>query len=274
MQPSINYFGNSYQQIHISVDLVCAYHSIVGPSYLNDFEAYLNKPTAENSFLGFMHCISGEGVIDTINGSLDIKANDFVFIKHHDIVRLRNSENCRWEFFCVWFNQTGLELNFNNVFNFEITKDENDSILRMITLLQNKDYVDTCLANSICQLLLCKFMKQTSDSLNLEQDKKMQDIAFYIHKNINRNISTSELAQRCAFCNNQFRNVFKKTFQCLPKQYILKVKLERAAFLLMHTNETIANISYELSFYSPSHFVSCFKNHYRMTPTEYRIASK
>ncbi len=270
MSKSQNYYAFDNKSLPISVNIVAAYYSIVGPNYQNEFSSYQEKRNPQNSFSGFMHCVDGEGIIETLHGDLIIKKNSFCFLNHHDVKQFKNGEG-KWTFFCIWFNYTSLTLKYNEVFNFELTQQEHADLFRMISLLHSENYIDHALANSICQLFICEFTKQIGEfSPSSATSMRMQKVATYIHENLHSDISISTLASMCGYCNNQFRTIFKQYFNLNPKEYVLKVKLEKAAFLLIHSNELVTTIAEELYFNSASHFISCFKQHFHVTPAEYR----
>ncbi len=270
MSKSQNYYAVNKKNFPVNLNIIAAYHSIVGPNYKNKFPESSEKNSTENAFSGFIHCIDGEGIIKTKKGNLIVKKNHFCFIKNEEIIEFRNAEG-KWTFFCVWFTYTALTLRYNEVFDIEVTENEHSELFRMISLLHSNNQIDQALANSICQLFICQTLKQIGTvSLSSETSERMQKVATYIHENLHNDISESKLATMCGYCNNHFRSIFKKYFNLNPKDYILKVKLEKAAFLLIHSNESVSNISEELNFYSPSHFISCFKKRFGFTPVEYR----
>jgi len=51
-------------------------------------------------------------------------------------------------------------------------------------------------------------------------------------------------------------------------------RLRHAAQLLTDTNDTIGNIMINSGFVSRSHFNTLFREHYKLTPTEYRNIAK
>lgn len=268
--PSKNFYGTNNDNIYINCRLIAAYLSTVGPNYSNDYPDYKKELTSNNNFYGFLHCIDGNGSIDTVHGTLHIGKNDFVFFRYHDIKKMYCGEE-KWTYFCVWFFTPSIELNFNTIYNFTISKTEHDDIVNMIALLQNKTYIDTCIANTTCMLLVYQFIKQIGESTFIRSySLYMRKVSAYINKNLNGDLSVSQLASLCGFCKNQFLNIFKQYFGITPKQYILRAKIEKACFLLSCTRESIVNISNELNFNSPSHFTSCFRAKLGVSPAEYR----
>lgn len=254
----------------ITVNIVSAYHSIKNTKHKDTNYSNKQKMLSDEDFVGFVHCIDKHGIIETTKGDLLLKKNDFCFIKVNE-VKSFNFIVEKWKFFCVWFRYTALSPTFNTICNFELTDQEYFDLFRMITLLHNDNYLDHATANAICQQYVCQFIKKMETAApDLEFTQLMTHIASSIHMNLHFNISISALAKECGYSSTQFRVLFKKYFNMSPKEYIIKVKLENAQFLLANSSDTVAAISENLSFNSPSHFIDCFKKHFGVTPTEYR----
>lgn len=54
------------------------------------------------------------------------------------------------------------------------------------------------------------------------------------------------------------------------KEFIMDVRLKRAAQLLRESGYTISEISVMTGFVNPKYFSICFRRHYDMTPSEFR----
>jgi len=52
--------------------------------------------------------------------------------------------------------------------------------------------------------------------------------------------------------------------------YIIRIRMEKALYLLKNTNKKIYEITTELGYQNPQYFSKMFKKHYGMTPNEYR----
>lgn len=52
--------------------------------------------------------------------------------------------------------------------------------------------------------------------------------------------------------------------------YIIRIRMEKALYLLKHTNKKIYEITSELGYQNPQYFSKMFRKHYGMTPNEYR----
>jgi AraC family transcriptional regulator of adaptative response / methylphosphotriester-DNA alkyltransferase methyltransferase len=55
-----------------------------------------------------------------------------------------------------------------------------------------------------------------------------------------------------------------------PREYLEKIRLDKAAFLLATTEKSNLEICYEVGFQSPSSFYKAFRNYKKCSPSEYR----
>lgn len=57
-----------------------------------------------------------------------------------------------------------------------------------------------------------------------------------------------------------------------PKEFINEFRMKRAAERLLSTSDTIAEISFQVGMDEPTNFTRLFKQHFEMTPSQYRAA--
>lgn len=84
-------------------------------------------------------------------------------------------------------------------------------------------------------------------------------------------ITQIQAAELCHVSPSHFSRLFKHVFRCSFSQYCLRHKLYCAARLLSQSEKSITEISYELNFSSPSHFIAQFRRQFSYTPRQYRI---
>lgn len=262
-------FGLASSRSTGSLNFVSAYITQAEKGYRNPTNS-TNNTDPENAFVGFLHTISGEGIIETKNGRHVLHANDLIFLKHYEM-KMMKTENCEWEFCCIWFYLNNMVLDFENVVNLPFLPNEMNYIRKIIDLLNGDDYYFLCQANGVGLQLLGELLAAVGTVTNkTAYYSDIRDIVFYINQNIAEELSVEDLAKRCNVCVKHFRNMFFRQIGMTPKQYILKVKLEKAAFLLTFTPLSVTEISDELNFFSPAYFIRRFKLYYDMTPLKYR----
>lgn len=53
-------------------------------------------------------------------------------------------------------------------------------------------------------------------------------------------------------------------------EFVTSVKIRKSLELLRNSGQTIAEIAYEVGFSSPSYFARCFKEQFKMSPSDYQ----
>ncbi|MCM2679508.1 helix-turn-helix transcriptional regulator [Echinimonas agarilytica] len=83
-------------------------------------------------------------------------------------------------------------------------------------------------------------------------------------------MSLVEAAELCHISTSYFSRLFKSVFRCNFSEYTIRHKLYSAARMLSQEKASITEISYELNFSNPSHFIALFKKQFGITPKKYR----
>lgn len=68
--------------------------------------------------------------------------------------------------------------------------------------------------------------------------------------------------------------LFKKETSETPRTFLEKIRVDKAAYMLKHTNQSNLEICYEVGFQSPSNFYKVFRKLKKYSPSEYRQHSK
>ncbi|MFD1067965.1 helix-turn-helix transcriptional regulator [Oceanobacillus locisalsi] len=92
----------------------------------------------------------------------------------------------------------------------------------------------------------------------------------YIHNHFKEPIRLETLANIEHYHPVYYSEWFKKRTGKSPQTYILELRLQEAARLLLSTGWSISRISEELGFENGSSFTRWFARHKGMTPTKYR----
>ncbi|MBE6645576.1 MAG: helix-turn-helix domain-containing protein [Ruminococcaceae bacterium] len=103
---------------------------------------------------------------------------------------------------------------------------------------------------------------------NDETDK----VITYIKKNYNEKITLEELSKMAKLSPNYFIKRFKEKLGYSPIKYINILRIERAKFLLEHTEKPINEIMEDVGFWDSAHFSKLFKSETGYSPTKFRRA--
>lgn len=113
----------------------------------------------------------------------------------------------------------------------------------------------------------------STDNLYLENEYKsrINKTLDYIDLNIANQFTLDELAEIATFSKFHFHRIFQALVGETPFQFILRVRLEKAATLLVsHKKESISEIAYGCGFTDISIFSRNFKKYFSITASQYR----
>ncbi len=91
----------------------------------------------------------------------------------------------------------------------------------------------------------------------------------YIHANLGRDLSLTEMATAVSLSPFHFSRVFKHSTGVSPYQFVLRQRIQRAKELLLSGAETIADVALRVGFCDQSHFTAQFKRICGVTPRQF-----
>lgn len=100
----------------------------------------------------------------------------------------------------------------------------------------------------------------------LEKIKKAKQLLI---ENIDNPPSVNKLASELILPVNVLKKAFKEVHGKPIYQYILHYKLDMASYLLLSKKYSVKEISYQMGYSAPTHFIVAFKNKFGVTPKKY-----
>jgi AraC family transcriptional regulator len=91
-----------------------------------------------------------------------------------------------------------------------------------------------------------------------------------LHEDPERSISVSALAREAGVERTRLIRAFRRHFQTTPAAYLRRIRIERAARLLVETDDPIAAIAIAAGFADQSHLNRLFKRLMGCTPAAFR----
>lgn len=150
---------------------------------------------------------------------------------------------------------------FNNI---EVSKKRTTEIL-----LKTKTVSELCgvIRNTFCDL--------NQFSGNDIQNKLTHTVKEYIDNNYSdAELNVNILADKFDVSRGYLSVSFSRCFDISISNYLKKVRMDRAVFLLENTNYTIAQISTDVGYINTRTFSRTFLKTFKKTPTEYRNGKK
>ena len=100
--------------------------------------------------------------------------------------------------------------------------------------------------------------------------ESLQPFVAHVRQNLHEPLRTSDLAEVVGCSVDQLDRRVRKVFGITPKQYVLRVKVERAMELLASSTRSIGDIAVESGFYDQSDFSKRFARMTGRTPLQFR----
>lgn len=119
-----------------------------------------------------------------------------------------------------------------------------------------------------------EMLERTRQEGMLAHSKSSQEIIQYSLKlmrdHIEQPLSVRLLAGRVGLSPAHYSRLFQKEMGCSPGQYLINLRMERASFLLRHSNSSLSEICGAVGYESLPSFTRLFKQRMGATPSQFR----
>ena len=222
----------------------------------------------------------GEGVYENNSGKYPIQPGSLLITKPGEWHRYRPKKSTGWiehyigftgyiahqVFGRPWFTQKNAVVQIGNR---EEIIDTYYKIFDYIT--EEKPGYQQVAAGMIMKLLgFIVSMDKQKDFSGKRVEKIIQDACFMIRENVESEFDFQSFAEESKIGYSYFRKMFKKYTGVPPVQYHLDLKILRAKEMLLYTDKSIKEISYDLGFQSIYYFSRIVKNKLGISPSEIR----
>jgi len=226
----------------------------------------------------------GAGVYENQGGKIKIAPGSLIFIKPGEWHRYRPKKSTGWVeqyvgfsgyiahqmFGRPWFTQK------SSVVEVGYREEIIDTYFKIFNYLkEEKPGYQQVAAGMVMKLLgFIVSMDKQRDFSGKRVEKIIQNACFTIRENVEAEINFQSFAEDNNIGYSYFRKMFKKYTGVPPVQYHLDLKILRAKEMLLYTDKSIKEISYDLGFQSIYYFSRIFKNKLGVSPSEIRKTVK
>ena len=113
--------------------------------------------------------------------------------------------------------------------------------------------------------------KQPASSLTkIESEFYQRFLKHFIEQMSNPELGMDDLASAMGLGYSQLYRKIKSLTGHRPVELIRLLRLEKAREMLLSSEKTISEISYEVGFSTPAYFTKCYREHYSETPSDTR----
>lgn len=100
--------------------------------------------------------------------------------------------------------------------------------------------------------------------------RRLRQITDYFQSYLAEPITLRQLAELVQLNPYHLARAFKQSTGLTPHQYLAYLRLERAKYLLLQTDQPIAQIALQVGYSGQNHFSAFFRKHTFMTPSTFR----
>lgn len=105
---------------------------------------------------------------------------------------------------------------------------------------------------------------------NEKYEQALLSTLLYIQSHLDEDLSLELLAERVGFSAYHFHRIFREIINEPVKEYIRRLRIEKAAYRLKVSEETILQIALEARFKTHESFTRAFERQFGITPNEFR----
>lgn len=234
--------------------------------------------------------ISGRLKIYSDGQKLIVTSGDIVFI-NSEIIHNFFPNNCVYEIINfdtdAIFLQTSLCKDILHIFSgghvnvLPFSKEQNPSIYHLANQLF--DYASTGSEDNNLLILGALFellgsiyaTRHYTEKTGISTDvHRFKPLLQYVENSFMHPVTVADMARACNMSTSHFSVLFHNFFQQTPMNYLNAYRIERACLMLVHTEYSITDVSYQCGFNDSTYFIKVFKKYKNSTPKKYRTAFK
>lgn len=100
--------------------------------------------------------------------------------------------------------------------------------------------------------------------------ERIEPVKAYLEAHLAEEVDLVSLSRAAALSPYYLSRLFKAHVGISPHQYLIRIRIKRAAELLQNSSLTVTQVCYQVGFNSLSHFITTFRQHTGLTPSQYR----
>ncbi len=230
-----------------------------------------NLSRHSHTFIELIFFLRGEATIALGDEVLSPASYDMIVYypnhEHQEAIDLTKSQ----EIICVWVDIGELPPHGDGAFRL---RDKN-RVFEWLFIHLEKEYrkndpfsqkLITCYLDAIFQNMLRQLTEdELTGTLNTVEKAKS-----YMNEHFTRSISLTRLSEQCHVSASYLHRVFQKQVGVTPIQYITKLRIREALYLLESSSLLIVDIAEHCGFTDSRYFSRVFKKQMGYTPSQYR----
>jgi transcriptional regulator GlxA family with amidase domain len=101
-------------------------------------------------------------------------------------------------------------------------------------------------------------------------EERIESVRHFLEANLRQDLDLHTLSRHALISPYYLNRAFRAQVGVPPHRYLIGLRVDRAAELLLHTPLTVTQICHRVGFGSLSHFITTFRRHRGLSPARYR----
>lgn len=103
-----------------------------------------------------------------------------------------------------------------------------------------------------------------------DYSERINKVLLYIQEHLGEEMKLEHLASIACFSPFHFHKIMRAYLRESIGSYIIRVRIETAASLLMYSSESVTDIAYKIGYDTPAAFTKAFQKRFGTSPSDYR----
>ena len=243
---------------------------------------YINRPTGCGEYL-LIYCVEGEGWIKLYNNKHNLSANQFIILPPNRPHAYAANDQNPWSIYWVHFQGTmASELSYGFDTPTQINPSAQSRISERLDLFEeifftlnesltqhSLNYANLCFSHFMASFRFIDIYRKNRRRNNFSENIIRQAI-HYMNENVQSSLTVNQLASFCGYSESYFYRKFIEETGHPPIDYFIKLKINKACELLIHTNIKMNQIAHKLGFKESHYFSRTFTKVMGISASEFR----
>ena len=214
--------------------------------------------------------VSGKGIFKTPRGEYALGKNDIFIIRPYEITYYEADENDPWHYIWIGFSSdiklpSGL-VN-NDIMYAPFLRENFQNCIEADDISANVKGYEAYLCSQIWDMI-SKFEKTHTSSAAFS-DRYIRAAVNIMDTEYNSGVTVEEISDRLHLNRSYFSTLFKKVMNRSPREYLIALRMEKAAELLCKMKLGVSVTATSVGYPDVFAFSRAFKNYYGISPKEY-----
>ena len=246
-------------------------------------------PIVRNHYL-FHYVLSGQGCLDStdqngVSHTYKLRAGQGFLILPGQVNTYWADEDDPWKY--TWLEFDGLRvaeyidqagLGMSQPLYRPLTQDQGQALGdTMVYIAQNSNESALHLIGHLC-LFMDGLIQSSATRRELHGGQLrafyIQEAITFMEHNYSRELTVEELADVCKLNRSYFSKIFKESMGCPPQEFLIRLRLSKAADLMKGTGSAIGSIAAQCGYPNQLHFSRAFRKRYGLSPREWRAQNQ